>query len=111
MKVEITRGLRYVAALAICVGLSSCGDDPELVKKREQLKAETSRLNGELSILKERLESIPPDKAVNIEELKEKAENNRTQIASLESEVEALGKEKAEIEKKHKDYRLKYAVK
>ncbi|RYD56575.1 MAG: hypothetical protein EOP83_21305 [Verrucomicrobiaceae bacterium] len=111
MKSEITQGLRCVAALAICVALSSCGDDPELVKKREQQKAEISKLSGELSILKERLESIPPDKAVNIEELKEKAENNRTQIASLETEVEALGKEKAEIEKQHQAYKRKYIAK
>jgi FtsZ-binding cell division protein ZapB len=111
MKSEITQGLRCVVALALCVALSSCGDDPELVKKREQLKAETSKLNGELSILKERLESMPKDKAVDIDKLKEQAENNRTQIASLESEVEALGKEKADIEKQHQAYKRKYVVK
>jgi chromosome segregation ATPase len=111
MKSEITQGLRCVAALAICVALSSCGDDPELVKKREQQKAEISKLEGELSILTERLESMPKDKAVDIDALKEKAENNRTQIASLESEVEALGKEKTEIEKQHQAYKRKYIVK
>jgi hypothetical protein len=111
MKSEITLGLRCVAALALCVALNSCGDDPELVRKRDQQKAEISKLQGELSILKERLDQIPPDKKVDIEELKEQAENNRTQIATLESEVEALGKEKADIEKQHQAYKRKYIAK
>lgn len=111
MKSEILLGLRCVAALAICVALSSCGDDPELVRKREEQKAEISKLNGELSILQEKMEQIPPDRSAKIEELKQQTEENRTQIAALESEIEALEKEKADVEKQHQAYRRKYVAK
>ena len=43
MKSEITLGARCVAALAICVAMSSCGDDPELVRKRDEQRAEIAK--------------------------------------------------------------------
>lgn len=111
MKSEILLGLRCMAGLAICVALNSCSDNPELVRKRDEQRAEISKLNGELSVLQERMEQIQPDRSAKIEELKQKAEENRNQITALEAEVEALGKEKADVEKQHQTYRRKYAVK
>ncbi|MEK7952627.1 hypothetical protein [Luteolibacter soli] len=112
MKSEITLGLRCAAALVLCVALNSCGDDPELVRKREEQKAEISKLQGQLSVLKERLDQIPEgDKTAKIEELKQQADDNRAKIASLENEVEALGKEKAQVEKDHEKYKHKYIAK
>ncbi len=111
MKSEITLGLRCAAALALCVALNSCGDDPKLVRKRDEQRAEISKLQGELSILRERMEQVPPDRSAKIEELKQQAEENRKQIAELEADVEALGKEKADIEKQHQAYRRKYVAK
>ncbi|MCW1926438.1 hypothetical protein OKA05_28060 [Luteolibacter arcticus] len=102
---------RCVAALSICVALNSCGDDPALVLKRDEQRAEISKLQGELSILQERMEQIPPDRSAKIDELKQQAEDNRTQISTLESEVEALEKEKADVEKQHQAYRRKYIAK
>ena len=108
MKSRITHGVRCAAALAIGITLSSCGDDPELVRQRDMQRAEISKLQGELSILQEKMEQIPPDRSGQIEELKQKAEENRTQIATLEAEVEALQKQKADVEKQHQAYRRKY---
>jgi archaellum component FlaC len=111
MKSEITLGARCVAALVICVALSSCGDDPELVRKRDEQRVEISRLNGQLELLHEKMEQIPPDRGAKIEELKQQAEENRNQIAALEAEIEGLEKEKADVERQHQAYRRKYVAK
>jgi septal ring factor EnvC (AmiA/AmiB activator) len=111
MKSEITLGARCVAALVICVAMSSCGDDPELVRKRDEQRAEIAKLNGQLELLQEKMEQIPPDRGAKIEELKLQAEENRTQIAALEAEIEGLQKQKADVEKQHQAYRRKYVAK
>jgi chromosome segregation ATPase len=110
MKYRPTDCLRPAALLVLCAFLSACGDDPELVRKREEQRAEISKLQGELEILQEKMEQIPPDRSAEVEQLKQDAETNRSQIATLESEVEALEKEKAEVEKQHEAYRRKYVA-
>ena len=97
-------------ALALCLVFSSCGDDPELVRQREEQKVEISKLEGELAILEEKLEQVPPDRSEEVEQLKADAETNRAQIAEVEAEIETLEKKKAEIEKQHEAYRRKYVV-
>ena len=110
MKSRIHPWLRPAAALALCAFFSSCGDDPALVLKRDQQRAEITKLQSELAILQERMEQIPPDRSAEVAQLKQDAEANRGQIAELETEVAALEKEKAEIEKQHEAYRRKYVV-
>lgn len=101
---------RAAAAFLLCVVSSSCGDDPELVRKREEQKAEIRKLEGELSILKERLEQAPPDRSSELLRLKEEASASEGRIAALESEVEGLEKKKSALEREFESYRRKYVV-
>jgi chromosome segregation ATPase len=110
MKSPTSLWARPAAILVLSLSLNSCGDDPELVTKREQQRAEFSKLQGELSILQERMETIPQDRSKELAELKQTVEDNRSQIATLEREIESLEKEKAEIEKQHQAYRRKYVA-
>lgn len=104
------RTLRPVGSLMLCLAFSSCSDDPELVRQREEQKVEISKLEGELAILDEKLEQVPKDRSQEVLQLKQDAEANRTQVAELESEIEALERKKAEIEKDHEAYRRKYVL-
>jgi septal ring factor EnvC (AmiA/AmiB activator) len=105
-----SRWLRPAGALVLCLAFSSCSDDPELVRQREEQKVEISKLEGELAILDEKLEQVPKDRSEEVTRLKQDAETNRTQVAELESKIEALEREKADIEKQHEAYRRKYVL-
>lgn len=110
MNSRILLFLRPAGAAALCLAFSSCSDDPAMVAKREQQRAEISKLESELAILQERMGQLPPDRSGDVEELKEKAEANQDEIAALESEIDELEREKAKIEREHEAYRRKYAV-
>lgn len=104
------RLLRPVGALVLCLAFSSCGDDPELVRQREEQKVEISKLEGELAILEEKLEQVPKDRSAEVAQLKQDAETNRADVAGIEAEIESLEREKADLEKQHEAYRRKYVV-
>lgn len=110
MKSSLLRVLRPAGALALCLAFSSCGDDPELVRQREEQKVEISKLEGELAILEEKLEQVPKDRSEEVTQLKQDAETNRAQVVQLESEIDALERQKDDIEKQHEAYRRKYVV-
>lgn len=110
MNPPLFRWVRPSCLAALCLLSVSCGDDPELVRQREAQKVEISKLEGELAILDEKLEQIPPDRSEEVARLKADAETNRAQIAEVEAEIEALERKKADIEKQHEAYRRKYVV-
>lgn len=110
MNPALARLLFPAVALVLCLSSSSCSDDPELVREREAQKVEISKLEGELAILEERLEQVPPDRSEEVVQLKEDAETNRAQIAEVEAEIEALERKKADLEKQHEAYRRKYVL-
>jgi hypothetical protein len=101
---------RAAAALLLCAVSVSCGDDPELVRKREEQKAEIRKLEGELAILKERMEQAPPDRSAEVARLKEEAASSEGRIVALEREVDGLEKKKSAIEREFESYRRKYVV-
>ncbi len=105
-----TRLLRPAAALLFCLSLASCGDDPELVRKRDEQKAEISRLDSELKVLQEKIERIPPDRSSELKDLKQQSELQKENIARLEEKIEELETQKAQIEKEHEAYKRKYVV-
>lgn len=106
----LTSLLRPAALALVCLSFSSCGDDPELVRKREEQKAEIRLLDGELKILQEKIAQIPPDRSTEISKLKQESELQQAEIAKLEAEIESLQKQKAQVEKDHEAYRRKYVV-
>jgi hypothetical protein len=99
-----------VIALCIIV-LTSCGDDPKLVEKREKQKAEITRLKGEIALIDEKLKTLPPDVSSEFAEAKQIAEKQNAEVERLESEVATLDARKRSLEKEFDAYRLKYQVK
>lgn len=102
--------LRAAAALLLGFASVSCSDDPELVRKRDEQKAEIRKLEGELAILQERMEQAPPDRSADLARLKEDAAKNKEEIEDLETEIADLEKRKAATEAEHEAYRRKYVV-
>ncbi len=89
----------------------SCGDDPELVAKHEEQKAEITRLKGEIALIDEKLKNLPPDVSSQLAEAKSTAEKQGTEVAALESQVAELDARKRTLEKEFDTYRVKYPVK
>ena len=106
----LTSLARPVALCLACLSFSSCGDDPELVRKRHEQETEIRELNGELKILQERISQLPADRSSEIAALKKTSEEQQAQIATLEADIDRLQKDKAKIEKDHEAYRRKYIV-
>jgi len=103
-------------ALGAIAGLSltfnSCNkEDPELVRKRDEQRTEIKRLEGEISVLDEKLKDVPPDHTQELTEAKAQAQTQATEVARLEKDVAALEDQKRTLEKTFSDYRHKYPVK
>lgn len=100
-------------SLILLVALScvSCSDDPKLVAKREQQKAEISRLKGELALIDEMLKSLPPDVSAELAEAKQLSEKQSAEVAVLEAEVASLESRKRAMQSEFDAYSLKYKIK
>ena len=99
-----------IAALCV-IAFSSCSEDPKLVEKREQQKAEITRLKGEIALIDEKLKSLPADVSSEFAEAKQVAEKQSAEVERLEAEVASLDARKNSIQKEFDAYRLKYQVK
>ena len=97
-------------AILTAITTSSCGDDPGLVRKRDEQRAEIRRLEGELSLLQEQLKDAPKDRSSELKELQGKVAAERDQIADLEKEVADLESEKRKLDREFEDYKQKYRV-
>lgn len=108
MKSQIIRC--FLPAL-FALTLSSCGDDPEMVEKREKQKAEITRLEGELALIEEKLKNQPPDVSADLAEVKKQFEKQTAEVAELEAEVAALESKKRSLQAEFDAYQAKYQVK
>lgn len=100
-----------LALAAIALLCPSCHDDPKLVEKREQQKAEIGRLKGELALIEEKLKNLPPDVSEQLPEAKAISEKQTAEIASLQTEVASLEARKRAMQSEFDAYRVKYQVK
>jgi cell division protein FtsB len=98
-------------AALLMMASASCGDDPKLVEKREQQKAEITRLKGEIALIDEKLKNLPPDVTSQLVDAKAAAEKQAAEVAALEREVGDLDARKRALEKEFDTYRVKYPVK
>lgn len=89
----------------------SCGDDPVMVAKREQQKAEISKLKGELALIEEKLKNLPPDVSTELEEARELAAKQQSEVATLEKDVAALEERKRVLQGEFDAYKVKYQLK
>lgn len=103
------RPLSIIMLLSLCC--LSCSEDPKLVEKREQQKAEIARLKGELALIEEKLKSIPPDVTEQLAEAKTLAEKQTAEAAQLQTEVTALEARKSAIKSEFEAYQAKYQLK
>ncbi len=103
----------YPASLAILLSLSvtSCGDDPKLVEKREKQKAEIARLKGDLALVDEKLKNLPPDVSSELAEAKQLSAKQSAEVTALEAEVTALEARKRSLQDEFTAYQAKYQVK
>lgn len=104
------RLLQVTACIGTCLFLSSCGDDPELVKKREQQKSEIARLEGEVALLTEKLSTLPPDRSNELADMKKKVEMQTAELEKLDTEIVALEAKKRILENDYEEYKKKYPV-
>lgn len=99
----------YLSAALFCgLLLTSCGDDPELVARKEQQQAEIAKLRGEIALLDEKLRNMPADVSGELEKAKEIEESQKAEIARLEGEIADLQTKKRELGKEFDVYRAKY---
>src|SRR5688572_16927940 len=110
MKSRLFQMSRPVVVIGFGLLLGACGDDPELVRKRDEQRAEISKLEGELAVLQERLKDVPTDRTKELDKLKADSQANRDEIAKLETDIAGLEKEKARLEKEFAAYQRKYVV-
>jgi chromosome segregation ATPase len=97
--------------LFIAFTCASCGDDPQLVAKREKQKAEIARLKGEIALVEEKLKNVPPDVSEEVATAKKQEEEQSAEIAKLEAEVTSLEARKRSLQTEFDSYRAKYQVK
>lgn len=89
----------------------SCGDDPQMVAKREQQKAEIAKLKGELALIEEKLKNLPPDVTDDLAKARELAETQQAEVTVLEKEVATLEDRKRTLQGEFDSYKLKYQLK
>jgi septal ring factor EnvC (AmiA/AmiB activator) len=106
-----SRPFLFLTVAAFSLASVSCGEDPALVKKRDEQRREITKLESELALLKEQLKDLPPDRSKALEEAKAKAATQAEELARLEAQIAAMEKEKSEMEKKFSEYRTKYVLK
>lgn len=97
--------------LAVPIMLSSCGDDPKLVEKKEKQRAEIVRLKGELAYIEEKLKSLPPDVSEELEEARKVSQKQSAEVEGLEKEVAKLESRKQSLQQEFDAYKLKYPIK
>lgn len=100
-----------VCALFPVLLLAACGDDPELVAKREKQRTEITRLSGEIVILEEKIKNIPPDVSEELQEAKQRLKSQSDEIANLEAEVNSLEARKRALQDEFDKYRARYITK
>ncbi|MGC4014243.1 MAG: hypothetical protein QM755_06950 [Luteolibacter sp.] len=101
-----------MAAVGLLATFStSCKEDPELVRKRDEQKVEITRLEGEVAILEVKLKDPVPDRSKELAEAKTQVEAQTAEIARIEKEISTLETRKTAVEKDFADYRSKYFLK
>lgn len=98
-----------LAAITACI-LVSCKDDPELIAKREQQRAEINKLEGELSLLGEKLKNAPTDRRQELIQTQTKAQQLEKQVAELEGDIATLETRKKTLEDELRDYQREYPL-
>ncbi len=98
-------------AILFALALTSCGDDPVMVEKREKQRTEIIKLKGELALIDERIKVMPPDVTEELTIAKQVAAKNAAEVAELETEIAALEARKRAVQDEFDAYRIRYQTK
>jgi chromosome segregation ATPase len=90
--------------------LGSCRENPELVRQREEQRAEIKRLGGEIALLEERLKDIPNVREEDLSKAREEVATQEREIVRLEEDISGLELRKRQLEKEFAAYKVKYRV-
>jgi chromosome segregation ATPase len=96
--------------LLLSLLLVSCGDDPALVKKRQEQKNEIARLEGENQLLLEQLGSLPENRATELKEIEAKTQKQTTELEQLELEISQLEIKKRTLQQDFESYQRQYPI-
>lgn len=91
--------------------VSSCGEDPKLVQKRDEQKMEIIQLKGDVALLEEKLRTMPPDVSEDLTKAGERTAELDAETAKLTAEIKSLESRKREIQAEFDSYRAKYQTK
>lgn len=86
----------------------SCGDNPELVAKRDKQAAEISDLKGKVAMLQEKISKLPEDPKTELAEAQAMEKRQTEEIDALTKTIADLSARKLELEKELSSYRAKY---
>lgn len=106
----LMKPLSFALAFGIVCGLVSCEDDPELISKRDQQRAEIQSLETELVLLREKIKNAPEDRSEELAELKAVVAKDEEDIAELETSIADLKQQADELEKELDDYKSNYPL-
>jgi seryl-tRNA synthetase len=98
----------FLAGLPLA--LSACRENPELVRKREEQRAEIKRLEGEIALMDEKLKTIPVTREEDLAKARQELEAQKQETARLEQDISGLESRKRQLEKEFADYKVKYRV-
>jgi septal ring factor EnvC (AmiA/AmiB activator) len=90
--------------------LSACRENPELVRKREEQRAEIKRLEGEIALMEEKLKNIPETREEDLAKARQELEAQNQESTRLEQDISGLESRKRQLEKEFTDYKVKYRV-
>ncbi|MCH7224548.1 hypothetical protein [Haloferula sp. A504] len=97
--------------LLLGAGLSAgCGDDPALMRKKEEQKAEIRNLEGELVLLRERTDRAPKDRSSELKEVRAEIVREEAEIGRLEVELSNSAIEHRKIEEEFDRYKRDYPI-
>lgn len=102
--------LTRCCAIAICMFVVSCNEDPELVRKHGEQEAEIAKLKGEITLMEERLKYLPPDQSSELATAEQETRKLEAEHKQLADEVAKLESERDALKQQYEDYRRKYAV-
>ncbi len=90
--------------------LSSCQDDPELVRKIQEQKAEIAQLELEIGELQAQLTDSPGDQSGDLEELRGAIEAETRRITGLKESILSLEARRNALREEYEAYKKKYPL-
>lgn len=90
--------------------ISSCREDPELVKQHEQQNSELSRLRSGISIIEAQIRDMPADVSSEWKEAEKNHDLQKAGIQELKTEISEVSARIKSVQDGLKAYRVKYQI-